>query len=145
MNKRGRPGLGARHAHGGDGSDHAKLRAELILRVLAGEIRVTEAAASLGVSEAHFHRLRERAIEGAIEALEPRPAGRPAAEVDPRDARIAELEVLLHERNVELRAAQLREEIALVMPHLLVPRGTRVGRRTSSAKKKARRKRRRKR
>lgn len=143
MKRRGRPGLGARHAHGSEGSEHAKLRAELILRVLAGEITVTEAAASLGVSEAHFHRLRERAIEGAIEALEPRPAGRPAAEVDPRDARIAELELLLHERNVDLRAAQLREEIALVMPHLLVRRGGEAA--SASAKKKEKKKRRRRR
>jgi hypothetical protein len=127
MKRRGRPGLGVRHADALDGSGDAKERLALILETVTGERSVADAAAALDVSEAHFHRLRERALQGAVQALEPRPSGRPAAVVDAKEERIVELEEALAMRDIELRAAQLREEIALVMPHLYDKKKPRSG------------------
>ena len=99
----------------------AKERLERILKTLNGELTVAEASAELGVSEAHFHRLRKRALAGAVEALEARPAGRPPAAGEPDDARVAELEQQLRDMALELRASQVREELAMVLPGVLQP------------------------
>jgi hypothetical protein len=109
---------GSEHVEGLDGSEQAKGRLREVLRAIAGEITVEEACRALSVSEARFHELRRQALLGAIEALEPKAAGRPPA---PRPT--AEVEALLRE-NEELRfrleAAQTRTEIALVMPEVLL-------------------------
>lgn len=119
MARRGRPPLGASHVERLDSSPETKKRLEAIVRTLGGELSVTEASEQLGLSEAHFHRLRERALAGAVEALEPRPAGRPAEETDPTDARVAELEQTIERLELELLASQVREEIAMVLPHVV--------------------------
>tara|TARA_B100001750_G_scaffold115557_3_gene91568 strand:+ start:590 stop:1000 length:411 start_codon:yes stop_codon:yes gene_type:complete len=105
-----------------EASGEAKTRLQRIVQTLTGEVSVAEACADLGVSESHFHRLRDRALAGAAEALEPRPAGRPrGATPTAAQERIAELEDDLTEMQFQLRAAELREELALVMPHVLRP------------------------
>lgn len=139
MTRRGRPPLKAGHVNGIDGSEEARTRLAFILRVLGSDLTVAEASAALGVSESHFHRLRERALAGATEALEPRPAGRPPAVEDPVDARVAELEEKLRELELELRAAQVREQLAMVLPHVLQPPAPRA----TDQKKRARRRKRR--
>jgi len=133
MERRGRPGLGTEHVERVEATDETKQRLKVILQTLSGELSVLEACEKLGVSEPHFHRLRERALTGAAEALEARPAGRPAEVDDAADARVAELEDRLGEMTLELRASQVREQIAVLMPHLLQPVG--------GGKKKRRRKR----
>lgn len=138
MGRRGRPGLGAGHVEGVESSDDTKQRLKVILQTLSGELSVLQACETLGVSEPHFHRLRERALTGAAEALEPRPAGRPAAALDPGLARMAELEEQVAQMSLELRASQVREQIAVLMPHLLLPAGQPSG----AAKKNSRRRRR---
>jgi transposase-like protein len=102
------------------GSARAKERLELILETLGGRRTIAEACQALGLSEAQFHRVRERALEGALEALEPRPVGRPRQAVTPEGERIRELEAELREIQVELMAAEIREELALVMPKISV-------------------------
>lgn len=122
MARRGRPPLKAAHARRVEGSAEAKERLELILETLSGERSVADACEALGVSEAHFHRLRERALSGAAEALEARPAGRPpVADEDAQDPRVTELEAELRDLKLELHASRVREELAMVMPHVLQP------------------------
>ena len=77
-----------------------------------------EVCAELGLGETRFHQLREVALQAALEAIARKPAGRPSlallseAEQLPRQQeRIEELELALHE-------AQVREEIALVLPQV---------------------------
>ncbi len=123
MERRGRPGRGVEHVERVESSEETKQRLKLILQTLSGELTVSAACETLGVSEPHFHRLRERALTGAAEALEPRPAGRPAILRDASDARVSELEEKLEEMKLELHASQVREQIAVLMPHLLMPRG----------------------
>ena len=64
-----------------------------------------------------LHRLKTRAIQAGVESLEPKPTGRPRAE-PARDAELEALQSEVRRLERELKAAQVREEIALAMPHL---------------------------
>lgn len=100
----------------GEASTKAQLQA--VLDVLAEKRSVADACAELGIGEATFHRLKERVLGAALEALVPRRAGRPP-KVPETPTEVEELKRALHETRVELEASRIREEIALVMPHLL--------------------------
>jgi hypothetical protein len=96
-----------------------KRRLKVILQTMRGELRLSEACAMLGVSPQRFHQLREEAMQGALAALEPRPAGRPARSQAESAQQVEQLQKKLADAQVELRAAQAREEIALVAPRLV--------------------------
>ncbi len=121
--RRGRPPQGIGHVDQVPTSDETKRRLKLILETLSGAKSVAEVCAALGVSEGHFHRLREAALAGAAAALEPRPAGRPVTAAAATASRVAELEAEVVELKLDLRAAQIREELAVVLPGVLLPRG----------------------
>ena len=94
------------------GSDEARQRLEVILEVIAGRCRVQEACARLGLGATRFEELRTCALEGALAALEPRPAGRPVQPVNPLAARVAELEEHVRQLEHELVLSRAREELA---------------------------------
>lgn len=119
---RGRKALGPRKALRMEGSDEAKRRLRVILETIAGRWTVADACRELGISEARFHQLRDGALKGALGALEPGPVGRPPGAQAEEDGRLAALEAEVKELRIDLRASQIREEIAAVMPHLLKPR-----------------------
>ena len=119
----GRPPLGAELVRSRSGSLSAKQRLELILETLAGRRSIAEACQMLGVCEAQFHRLRDRALEGAVGALEPRPLGRPRHLVTPDEERIAQLEAELADMKLELAAAEIREELTLILPQISLTHG----------------------
>lgn len=96
----------------------------MILEVIAGKRTVISACEELGISEARYHELERIALQGAVEHLEPKPAGRPPSASSPPDPKLVALEEEVKELRIGLRAAQIREEIAVVMPHLLKPRPT---------------------
>jgi hypothetical protein len=100
------------------GSTPAKERLQVILQTMTGTCRVSEACDLLGIGMQRFHQLRRRALLGALAALEPRASGRPARPVAAPAEELAELRGQIQDLQIELRAAQLREEIALVLPHL---------------------------
>jgi hypothetical protein len=96
------------------GSALARQRLQVVLETLAGTCRVQEACARLNISEQRFDQLRTQVLQAGLDSLEPRRAGRrpqavPAAAVQALQARVTELEI-------ELRAARVREEIALALP-----------------------------
>jgi transposase-like protein len=101
-----------------DGEASTKAQLETILDVLADRKSVADACRELSVSEATFHRLREKVLGAALEALVPKKAGRPP-KAPPAPAEVEELKRTLRETRIELEASRIREEIALVMPHLL--------------------------
>ena len=71
MNKKGRPGprpMG--------GSEGAKKTAAVILEVLAGLRSPSEGSEALGMSSMRYYLLERRALEGMVQALEPRPKGK---------------------------------------------------------------------
>lgn len=116
---RGRPPLGPKLADGIEGSEYARKCLRTILQTVAGEISVTQVCEALGIGEAAFHKMRVKAFEGALAGLEPKPAGRPPKEVSPEQEQIAALQRQLKYMELQLFASQVREEIALAMPHVL--------------------------
>lgn len=119
---RGRPPAGPEIVTKTRGSEQAKQRVQIILQTISGELSVAQACATLSISEARFRELRDELIQAAVRELEPKPAGRPAQTPSEEAQRVAMLEAQVQHLKIELRAAQIREEIALVMPHLLQPR-----------------------
>ncbi len=59
------------------GSDRARRTAAAILEVLGGVRTPTAAAEALGVSLPRYYVLESRALQGFVDAVEPRPAGPP--------------------------------------------------------------------
>ena len=115
---RGRPIIGVDLIERLDGPRAMRRRVRIVLATIAGSLTIAQACAELGVGRTQFHALRWRVLDGALEALRPRPRGRPrhrpleSAEVQQLQARIRELEDAL-------KTTALRSEIALTMPHLL--------------------------
>ena len=76
---------------------------------------IEEACAELGISRTRFYDLRQSLLEGMVEHLEPRPAGRPSQkpkvpeEVTLLKRRVAQLEV-------ELEATEIRAELNMFLP-----------------------------
>ena len=112
----GRPPQGPKLVRSLEGSPEQLRRLEAILETVSGERTIGEVCEDLGISEAQFHRLRKRALSGALEALEPRPPGRKPQEVDPREQEIAQLQAAIARLEVERDAAELREQLARLDP-----------------------------
>ena len=113
----GRYAAGPEYVDQLEGSAEAKQRARVILQTLQGDLRVQEACRVLGVCEQRFHQLREEMLQAAVARMEARPAGRPRRAAEP--AEVQALKELLVARELELRVARLREEIALAIWFLL--------------------------
>jgi hypothetical protein len=96
-----------------DGSEQARERLRVVLEVVAGQCRVFEACRRLGVSEPRFSQLRAEALQGALAALEARPAGRPRRPAV--EESVDALQTQLEQRELEVRLAQTREEVALIL------------------------------
>jgi hypothetical protein len=111
---RGRQPAGVDYVDLLEGSAQAKQRAKVILQTLQGALRVAQACEVLGICEQRFHQLREEMLQAAVARLEARPSGRPRRAAPAED--LQELQAQLAQRELELRAAQLRDEIALVLP-----------------------------
>jgi hypothetical protein len=129
-----RPTDGLKHVDRLQGPAEQKLRLRVVLEVLQGQRTVEEACTVLAIKPARFHELRGTVLAGAMAALVPGKAGRPKRRTAPSAART------LAEENEELKeelwAAQIREEIALTMPHLLKQR---AGKKISSGRRRNRR------
>lgn len=119
MARVGRKPLSSGHVNRLYGSARAKERMRVFLETLQGKLTVPEGCQQLGLSESQFHDARHRWLQRSLEQLEPRRLGRPsypwdaAAETQKRallEAEVARLEE-------QLRAAQVREEIAQILAH----------------------------
>ena len=88
----------------------ARARAEMILKVRAGVMTATEAAAALGVSRKTYYEWEERGLRAMLSQLEDQSPGRPATANPPVEtaltAKVAELEAKLKvaEQTAEIRA-----------------------------------------
>ena len=94
------------------GSDEARQRLEVILEVVAGRCRVQEACERLQLSPSRLEQLRSRALQAALEALEPRPTGRPTQPPNPLAGQLAELQDQIRQLQRELVLSRAREELA---------------------------------
>ena len=111
---RGRYPSGPEYVEGLQGSAEAKRRAKIILETVTGQLRVQEACQALGISEQRFGQLRQEMLQAAVASLEARPAGRPQTEAEADE--LTALKAQLAALQDELRAAEVREEIALTLP-----------------------------
>ena len=118
---RGRHPYGTEYVELLDGSPQAKMRLRVVLETMTGKYRVQEACRLLDITEQRFEQIRKGLLQAALENVETKPAGRPrrpapVAEVRELEAKVAELER-------ELQAAQVRAELALVLPNAFQEEG----------------------
>jgi hypothetical protein len=115
---------------GMEGPELPKLRLKTVLEVIGGERSVEEACGLLRVSRTRYYEIQSLVLAGAMDALTPRPAGRPRREPSEAEERLRALEEKVEDLELDVKAAQIKQEIAEVMPHVL---------RRKSPKKKLRR------
>jgi hypothetical protein len=116
---KGRPVKGPGLVEGLEGSEEAKRRLEVILETMGGQKSVQEAIEQLGLRKSMFHEIRMESLKGALESLEAKPRGRPRQEVTEDQRENERLRKEIEELKAALQIAHVREEIALVMPHVL--------------------------
>jgi hypothetical protein len=121
MARRGRKPTGANLVEHLDGSERAKARLKAILQTLSGERSIPEVCEELGIQESMFHRVRGEVLQTALSRLEPRPLGRPPSPAAADDRRNAELEEENLRLQTELKAAEVRRELAEKLPRLAKP------------------------
>ncbi len=120
MKKRGRPSKGSALVEKLEGSSEAKRRLRVIVEALREERSVGQACDDLGVKEARYHQMRDDALQGALQALEPRPTGRPPTPPPTLPEEDAErLRAEIERLKMEVRAAHIREELAVAFPNRL--------------------------
>jgi len=96
-----------------EGSPAAKARLRVILDNLAGQIGISEACAELGIEQSWFFDLKQESLKRWVKTLEPgSPGRRPALEPTPEQQQIAQLKHQVERLELELKAAQLRTELA---------------------------------
>jgi transposase-like protein len=132
MARRGRKPIGANLVEHLEGSERAKTRFKAILETLSGQRTIPDVCQELGIQESMFHRVRGEVLQTALDRLEPRPLGRPPLPSNPQDARVAELEEENLKLRVELKAAEVRRELAENLPRLAKP-ADRPGKKTTSS------------
>ena len=121
MTRRGRKPTGTNLLEHLQGSEHAKGRLKAILETLSGQRSIPEVCEELGIRESMFHRVRSEVLQTALDRLEPRPLGRPPLPASPQDLRAAELEAENLRLQLELKAAEVRRELAEKLPRLAKP------------------------
>ena len=119
---RGRTPSGPKYVEQLSGSELARKRLQTILETMAGTCRVREACERLGISEPRFHQLRIQMLEAAMQSMEPGKPGRKRRQATFTPEQMRQFEEQLAQSDIELRAAQLRTEIALIMPQVVQAR-----------------------
>jgi hypothetical protein len=127
---RGRYPAGSEYVDKVEGSPLAKERGRVLLELQAGRLRLLEACELLGVRETRLHQLRHAAMQGWVQGLEPGVPGRPGVSNTPEGERLRELEEQLAQKELALQEAQVRAEVALIVPqrsaHVVEKKGQRA-------------------
>jgi 23S rRNA maturation-related 3'-5' exoribonuclease YhaM len=124
----GRPPLGPRLVDALEISEDSQKKLRLILETIAGQKTLAEAAQELCISETRFHVIRQEALLGAAAALEPGTPGRPPTQKLITTDELDRLRRDVVDLKAAMAASEIREEIAVLMPHLL-RRGKKTSRR----------------
>jgi hypothetical protein len=93
-------------------SRDARERTKVILLTLARESSVQTGYERLGMGRTRFQDLRRRMIEGAVQALEERPAGRPRRRRERDGSELQELRGRLVELELELLRTRAELDVA---------------------------------
>ena len=114
-----------------DGTTEDKQRVQAVLATVFGSARVMEACQDLGIGETRFRQLRDLALQGALDGIRLRPAGRPSRRATADATRVGELEQVLAGKELELQQALVREEVALILPQRTEDATVKKGRRST--------------
>jgi len=95
-----------------DAKHKARLRAEVIMKVRAGQMTAKAAAAQLGVSRKTYYEWEARGLGGMLENLEDQTAGNPPSPVSSEQAA---LQAKVAKLEQELRVAKQTAEIRAVL------------------------------
>jgi hypothetical protein len=102
------------------GSEHAKQRMMWFWQTLAGECRVVEACAALGICESRFYDQRSEWMQESLALLEPRSPGRPPKpEETVLPAEVRTMRQRLQELEARAAAVEVQAELARTLPHLV--------------------------
>jgi hypothetical protein len=118
MTRRGRKPTGTNLLEHLEGSQRAKARLKAILETLSGQRGIPDVCEEMGIQESMFHRVRSEVLQTALDRLEPRPLGRPPQAATAQDERVSELEEENLRLHMELKAAEVRRELAEKLPRL---------------------------
>ena len=124
----GRPPLGPRLVDALEIPEDTQKKLRLILETIAGQKSLADAAQELCISETRFHVIRQEALLGAAAALEPGTPGRPLATRTISTDELDKMRRDIVDLKASMAASEIREEIAVLMPHLL-RRGKKTNRR----------------
>lgn len=112
----GRRSEGSRLVYRVTGSPAAQQRGEVLLELLARNLTIHEAGAQLDLGQARVNVLRRDVVSAVVEALEPRPSGRPSRPVDERDTEIQQLRSRVAELEHEVKVLSLKTELQTALP-----------------------------
>lgn len=116
---RGRTPSGPDYVQHLEGSQDARKRVQRILQTMAGTKRVRDVCAELKISEQRFRQLRAEILQAAVHRAEGGSAGRPPRPTEPEP--VLALRQQVAQLQQELEVARVREEVALVLPHVALP------------------------
>lgn len=95
----------------------------MILETVSGRKEVPDACRELGINETAFRALRDRVLQSAVEDLEPKMPGRPKKTVSGEQEEIERLKAEVWDLKSHLEAANIREELRLILPGVLISPG----------------------
>ena len=143
MTRRGRKPTGVNLVEHLEGSQGAKGRLKAIVETLSGQRSIPDVCQELGIHDSMFHRLRTEVLQTALDRLEPRPLGRPPQPPLPQEERVGALEAEVLRLQMELKAAEVRRELAEKLPRLAkspeAAQTTEPGKKTRARSRKRRR------
>lgn len=127
-----------------EGSEEAREKWRVILGTMTGEFTVAEACGRLGISDTRLYQLREEAMEGAVERLEPGQRGRPAKPEPEPENEVERLKKANKRLEIELELARGRVLASIAFPHLVKDRESEKKKTEASGEKREARRHRRK-
>ncbi len=111
----GRPNKGIDHVDSCDGSEQSKQRVQLILQTISGEQSVKETCERLGIQRPRFADLRTKALQAAVDALEPGRPGRPRKHDAEAVRREDELQRRIESLEKQLHVEQIRGAVSQIL------------------------------
>ncbi len=105
-----------------DGEAEAKRRLKVILEQISGECTVAEAMEELGIGRSRFFELRSKVLKSALAGLAPKARGRPSypGYTEEDEAELQRLREHYDRELMELKIANVKEELRLVMPEVVI-------------------------
>lgn len=90
--------------------EQARRRAAIVFKVRSGQITAEEGARLLGVSRKTYYEWENRALQAMTEAMEEKPAGRPAPTVDAEKEELrAQVQALEQELTLAKKTVEVRD------------------------------------